>query len=89
MKDTEKLRLLIREEIKKEINEGAAGAIIGYLAGVLADLFLKNKKGKGPAPKPVDELEKEFTDKLQKKYNSDPKFREMVDAVQAGRRYNF
>jgi|694.fasta_scaffold85760_5 hypothetical protein len=86
MKDTDKLRLLIREEIKKEINEGAAGAIIGYLAGVLADLFLKNKNGKS-TKKSAETLEKEYAERLEKKYQSDPKFREMVDAIQAGRRY--
>jgi hypothetical protein len=82
----DKLRSIIREEVKKELNEGLTGAIIGYLAGVLADMFIKSKSGKKSA-EPLSKIEKDFNEKLKQKYNTDPKFRELVDNISKGTEY--
>jgi hypothetical protein len=87
MTHKDKLRAIIREEVKKELNEGLAGAVIGYLAGVLADMFVNKSSSKGEKPEPVSKVEKEFVSKLQTKYNTDPKFREIVDDLSKGTRY--
>ena len=81
-----KLRQIIREEIKKELQEGAKGAIIGYLAGVLVDFFSKKKSADKKYPeKSLDQLEKEMKDKLDRKYDTDPKFKQIVDDLMAGK----
>lgn len=87
MKKSE-LQSLIREELKREtmLRESALkGGVIGYLAGVLAD-FLLSKKSTAVkhTEKSADQLKKEMQVKLEKKYNTDPKFKELVDAIQAG-----
>lgn len=85
-----KLRQIIREEIKKELQEGAKGAIIGYLAGVLVDFFTKKKPDqiKQVPEKSLEELEKEMKDKLDRKYNTDPRFKQIVDDLMAGKDIN-
>lgn len=91
MENTDKLRLFIREEVKKELHEGTKGAILGYLAGVLVDFFLRKKTTSKPKEpeKSADELEKEFLGKLNKKYDTDPEFKEIVDGIMQGRKYRF
>lgn len=86
MNKKDKLRSVIREEVKKELNEGLAGAVIGYLAGVLADMFIKSKSGK-KSTEPLSKVEKDFNEKLKQKYNTDPKFRELVDNLSKGTEY--
>lgn len=63
------------------LNEGVAGAIIGYLAGVLADMFIKKSGGSKPEK---SKIEKDFENKLKVKYNTDPEFKAMVDKIKAG-----
>ena len=88
MNKKDKLRAIIREEVKKELNEGARGAIIGYLAGVLVDFFMKKKSKKSDMPeKSLEELEKEMKDKLDSKYQSDPRFKKVVDDLMAGKTF--
>ena len=84
----DKLRAIIREEVKKELNEGTKGAIIGYLAGVLVDFFMKKKSKKSEIPeKSLEELEKEMKDKLDARYNSDLRFKKIVDDLMAGKTF--
>jgi len=86
MKHTE-LRKIIREEIKKELNEGAKGAVIGYLVGVLVDFFMNKKPKKPNVPqKSAEELEKEMKDKLNRRYETDPRFKKIVDDLMAGKK---
>jgi len=86
MKHTE-LRKIIREEIKKELDEGAKGAVLGYLAGVLVDFFTKKKPKKTDMPeKSAEELEKEMKDKLNRRYETDPRFKKIVDDLMAGKK---
>lgn len=87
MNKKDKLRAIIREEIKKELNEGAKGAIIGYLVGVLADFFLKRKSKKPTEPtKSREELEAELKSKLDRRYETDPRFKQIVDDLMAGKK---
>jgi hypothetical protein len=87
MKKKDKLRSIIREEVKKElVYEGAKGAIIGYLVGVLADFFFKKRDKSISSTKTKEELEKELKTKLDRKYETDPKFREIVDTLMAGKK---
>jgi hypothetical protein len=85
MKKSE-LRKIIKEELSAElsIKEGMAGGIIGYLVGALVDFLLK-KKPKSIAGKSAAELEKDLKAKLDKKYNSDPKFKKLVDDIASGK----
>lgn len=98
MKDINKLREIIREEIKNQIKLQEAetvassafqGGIIGYLAGVLADFFLKRKKTTSAPEKSYDELQRELQKKLDDRYKTDPKFREIVDNIMSGKKYRF
>lgn len=85
MNNINKLRQIIREEIKNELQEGAKGAAIGYLAGVLIDFFSKKKGTKQYPEKSLEELEKEMKDKLNKRYDTDPKFKQVVDDIMSGK----
>lgn len=87
MKQEDKLRAIIREEIKLQLKEGAKGAAIGYIVGVLVDFFFKRNKGKkDSAPtKSADELEREFKEKLDRRYETDAKFKKLVDDIAAGK----
>lgn len=87
MDNKNKLRQIVREEIKKELHEGTKGAIIGYLAGVLVDFFTKKKPDqiKQVPEKSLEELEKEMKDKLDRKYNTDPRFKKIVDDLMSGK----
>lgn len=88
MNNTDKLRQVIREEIRKELHEGAKGAAIGYLVGVLVDFFMKKKSTDSEVPeKSVEELEKEMKDKLDRRYDTDPRFKKIVDDLIAGRTF--
>lgn len=87
MNKKDKLRAIIREEIKKELNEGAKGAIIGYLVGVLADFFLKRKSTKSIPTKSKEELEAELKQKLDRRYETDPKFKKVVDDLMSGKTF--
>lgn len=87
MNKKDKLRVIIREEIKKELNEGAKGAIIGYLVGVLADFFLKKTSTKSVPSKSREELEAELKQKLDRRYETDPKFKKVVDDLMAGKTF--
>lgn len=94
MKDLNKLRKIIREEVKnelkiQEIDSTLKGGAIGYLAGVLADFFLKKKKTDSEPEKSFDELQRELEIKLDDRYKTDPKFREVVDNILAGKKYRF
>lgn len=79
------LHKIIKEEINLELSEGLKGATIGYIVGVLIDFFIKKKKVK-PTIKSKEQLEKELKQKLDAKYNTDPKFKELVDAIAAGQK---
>jgi hypothetical protein len=85
MKKKDKLRSLIREEVKKELNEGPAGAAIGYIVGVLVDLFMKRKPKSKTPEKSADELERDFKAKLDRRYETDAKFKKLVDDIAAGK----
>lgn len=87
MKKSE-LKQVIREEIYSELQEGAAGAAIGYLVGVLVDFFLKKKPAANSKikQKSSEELEKELRTKLDQKYKTDSKFKDLVDAIAAGKK---
>ena len=89
MNQVDKLRAIIREEIKRELNEGPKGAVIGYLVGVLADFFLSKKSKKQLPVKSREQLEKELKSKLTAKYDSDPEFRSIVDTLMSGKKIEF
>ena len=88
MENTDKLRLIIREEIKKELHEGTKGAILGYLAGVLVDFFLNRKRRIPAEPAEISAAEKKYKEKLEKKYTEDPEFKDIVDSLMAGKKFS-